>query len=1008
MERFIYGALFTSITGLNLFLALRCLKKKSHSAMLLGCCCTCAALISFFYTLSIMTDSYFVMSVTSSIYFCFIDCMLLFLMDFFSELTGINKNTAARTWNLLKIFRAWTVADCLVLLTNPLHNQAIRYALRSGGTASVAVWVFEPHTLYRFHLLLCYLIIAHSLFILCRKTVSIPSMYRGSYIRIIAFTLFIVALNAGFLLQKIQQNIDYSIMFYTILGFGIYWTCFVSGDRPLLNQARQEIIENSGQPMLLFDYSDRLILSNQAAKNLFPFIASDMETPDIQSFIRMLNMETQFSLPDHGAQFYWTSQDSERTSYICSFSALKNRTGETVARLFVFTSNVLGIDPLTGFQSEQTFSLHRKEISSGKPSPVGVAVCDLNRLSLLNNTIGRRGGDLALSLQAKTMKKYLPATSAFIRLSDANLCAVCYGLDRNELKKRLADISDELNTYSQFPFRLKIDSAIYMLEEGVDAVDAAERAMSILKTRKLLDSESDRSSTIDSLRQMLTECDPETESHVQRTRTLGDNLAYRMGLSDYERDQLSLLCLFHDIGKVGIPLHILNKPGPLSDSEWEIMQTHVQKGYRIAKATPELNIVAEPILHHHEFWNGQGYPDKLQHESIPLLARIISVVDAYDAMITDRVYRKGRSQKEACEELLRCAGTQFDPYIVDVFVRMVAPETISESSCADALADPGNDMISDTHVAPSKTLLINPVRYSRYTVDGTQQIQQVDQHFEQLTGYTAYDVRELKLTQNDLLFEEDREMYWKIVAKVLAASNIIYLEHRIRRKDGTGRYVYCTGICSTDSTSEDSPPAMIIVSDITDSVSLQLQVGIARSRALMSLRRLEESIRLDPMTGLLNQAAFQKACQQELSENNARCLLMMMDVDDFKAYNDTYGHPQGDTLLICLASALSEAVKPDGIAGRMGGDEFCCLVRLQSDATLDEIHTRSETIWRAVNKGISEISSGPTISAGVVCSFHRYAAFKELYAAADRELYHAKAHGKNQLSIQTENGVSDH
>ena len=210
-----------------------------------------------------------------------------------------------------------------------------------------------------------------------------------------------------------------------------------------------------------------------------------------------------------------------------------------------------------------------------------------------------------------------------------------------------ADISVE----DGFPFRLTFNYAITSAASASDIHDAIDGALTILRTRKLLDSGSDRSSVIDSLHQMLMECDAETELHVRRTRELGDRLSYRIGLSGYERDQLSLLCLFHDIGKVGIPREILNKAGKLNDSEREIMRSHAEKGYRIARATPELNVIASAIRHHHENWDGSGYPDGLRGEAIPLLSRVISVVDAYDAMISDRPYRSAMSHEAAVAEL---------------------------------------------------------------------------------------------------------------------------------------------------------------------------------------------------------------------------------------------------------------------------------------------------------------------------------------------------------------------
>ena len=135
---------------------------------------------------------------------------------------------------------------------------------------------------------------------------------------------------------------------------------------------------------------------------------------------------------------------------------------------------------------------------------------------------------------------------------------------------------------------------------------------------------------------------------------------------------MALLARVHDIGKLGIPDAVLFKPGPLSNEEWEIMRQHPEKGYRIALATPELAGVADLILKHHERWDGSGYPLGLKGEEIPLECRILAIMDAFDAVVNERCYRKAKTLAEAMEEIRRCAGTQFDPRLADLFLQMVA------------------------------------------------------------------------------------------------------------------------------------------------------------------------------------------------------------------------------------------------------------------------------------------------------------------------------------------------
>jgi HD-GYP domain-containing protein (c-di-GMP phosphodiesterase class II) len=163
----------------------------------------------------------------------------------------------------------------------------------------------------------------------------------------------------------------------------------------------------------------------------------------------------------------------------------------------------------------------------------------------------------------------------------------------------------------------------------------------------------------------------ETEEHGQRLGQYADMIGKELGLDQKTLDDLKLLSMLHDIGKIGIDDRILNKPAKLNEEEWEVMKKHPEIGHRIAMSTPELCHIAEYILRHHERWDGSGYPDGILNEEIPLLSRILSIADAYDAMTEDRVYRKGMSTVEAIAELKRCSGTQFDPALVELFIGML-------------------------------------------------------------------------------------------------------------------------------------------------------------------------------------------------------------------------------------------------------------------------------------------------------------------------------------------------
>jgi putative nucleotidyltransferase with HDIG domain len=165
--------------------------------------------------------------------------------------------------------------------------------------------------------------------------------------------------------------------------------------------------------------------------------------------------------------------------------------------------------------------------------------------------------------------------------------------------------------------------------------------------------------------------DLETKGHSDRTVTHALKIAKKLGLSEQEQDRIQYAAILHDIGKIGIPEHILKKPGKLTPEEYEVMKKHPVYGAEIVRQIKFLEPVVPLVLSDHELWSGGGYPNDLKGEEIPLGARIVAVVDAYDAMTSDRVYRKALGKAHAISELKRCSGSQFDPYVVDVFLKIL-------------------------------------------------------------------------------------------------------------------------------------------------------------------------------------------------------------------------------------------------------------------------------------------------------------------------------------------------
>jgi len=178
----------------------------------------------------------------------------------------------------------------------------------------------------------------------------------------------------------------------------------------------------------------------------------------------------------------------------------------------------------------------------------------------------------------------------------------------------------------------------------------------------------------------LNEKDPYTQGHSIRVTEYSLKIGEAMGLDKDKMKELELAAVLHDIGKLGIPDKILKKPGRLTKEEFETMRQHSEKGEQMLEGISDLEPYKKYVRAHHERYDGFGYPDGLKGESIPLVSRIIFVADTFDAMTSDRPYRKGLSLEVTMEELIKCSGTQFDPIIVEVFIKIIKEKYLEQEA----------------------------------------------------------------------------------------------------------------------------------------------------------------------------------------------------------------------------------------------------------------------------------------------------------------------------------------
>lgn len=666
MGKIIYLVIAALVTAVDLLGATRTLRSKRPHTIHFALALYGAALAEVTYTQTILVKSVFLAKLSFACFFSCIPVMLLFLQMYLINYTGMKLTGMIRAFLILE----WVLAavDVVCQFINPFREIVMGYFYDPKSTAP---WGFLPKTLYNLHLGYCYFIIAAILLFLIRKLLSTPYVYRQKYYLIFAAMFFAVAINAVCLVLQNAGIPDYSQISYSVLGFIIYIDTFYNSQSGMLTRTRQVILDELGHPLVLFGEDNKVAARNKAAEFLIPGWKSGLDY-NLSSFLTAWGFSSKLEQCSENTSFQWSCKTGGKTTvYRVDVHILKDKKGLIIGRLFEFTDMSLGVDILTGFDSHNAFLLHANAQEAKDPAPYCAAVLDINNLVEINRLHGSETGDLCISFLAREMRAAFPENCYFARPLEANLLAIAPGLSVSQVRDAFEKIRSVCRQGSDTIPPFDIQYAAVSSSDAPGIKEAWEIAAFSMRSKKLLDKSSAHSSLMDSMVQTLMEADETTNAHVERTRKLGEQLGMRLGFSDLQLSDLSLLCLLHDIGKLGIPLEILNKPGKLSPDEWEIMKSHTEKGYRIALASPELSRIADYIRCHHECWNGKGYPSGLQQESIPLLSRVISIVDAYDAMTNDRPYHKAMSSEEARAELLRCAGTQFDPNLTAEFVRML-------------------------------------------------------------------------------------------------------------------------------------------------------------------------------------------------------------------------------------------------------------------------------------------------------------------------------------------------
>lgn len=672
MLKLIYGIICVIISVYCLYMADRCRKKQEDIAGVTAKVCLSGALFALWNAGTICFNTPLLRLIAMSGTFLCADIILCFFLEYTARVTKIVPWKKVYT-TLITLF---IVVDAAFLLSNPWTKLVFEY--KTTIQEHDLVLSIIPYTWYYAHCAYICLVILAVIVLLVIKCCKVPVVYADRYLLDLLLIVGVAVINVLYLLEV--TSMDLSCLLYGVAAYCLCYSVFEYKPGVLRKEARDILITKLQEPILLFDIEDHLIDFNEEAEEKFNLCKNDAGKMTREYFETEILQMSYENTPDysHNREFV-LHKEYAVINYKVTIQPLQSHRKLDMGKMYVFKDvtkqkmmynaleNMTAYDILTGFYTRRMFKEKMEEWNK-TPEEYIVAVCNISGMKLLNAFYERKVGSGVIQRMAEELRDVLPEDSLLCYAEDDCTIIVARGITEDQMDLYLSNVARKLKKRATENVPIFMDYGIARRENVMVSIEEylkyANMDMQIKKGWNTVKQKQE-------MTQALTEeyFDKEYESleHVNRITVLALEMAEKLRLSTEDKEKLKLLCTYHDIGRVKTREEIWNRAVLITRNELDVVKLHTIAGYQIVSELQLKHEIAGYVLYHHENYDGSGYPYGLSGEEIPLLSRILAIVDSYDVMVNHQQYKGAISEENALKELQKNTGTQFDPALVIVF-----------------------------------------------------------------------------------------------------------------------------------------------------------------------------------------------------------------------------------------------------------------------------------------------------------------------------------------------------